>query len=706
MKSTNSKMMGLMSAAALALGAQQASAIDITVSNDVSVNTTWSSANVYKMDRLIFVKNGATLTIQPGTVIRGLPDSGGRQQPGTLLISRGSKINAQGTAANPIVFTDQYDDSIGSNPGSTNNPNGYDYGKLNNQLTGQWGGLILAGKSYIAWDGMNGVGVYTPDGRVSAAIEGLTSTSDINYGGANDLDNSGVVKYVSLRYGGFILGPSKEINGLTLCGVGRGTTLDHIDVYNTKDDSVEFFGGTVNMKHFVTWNGTDDGIDTDTGWRGKIQFALVVQGISTLPGPGQSLDCSDKALEWDGAGDKTGFNDDPQSAGAMFNFTLIGMGKDCGDLANTAFNIRDNAGARLYNGIVMDFSGAATLLEGVTSGTWAYGTNCSALKMSQTYAQDNYFTSGTNRQGVALTYAPANINYIGYPDVIPGSKKVEFKSILFWNMGIPHSIGFTNGFDTTEGQKYVGTDNASPYSTRAYAGAYPIDTGYDIVASNNPNVNLAFSGTEMPAPSWTPINYYERETTVYSNKPTFRSKAYPYTCVKLIDPRENSNYWAAASSVTVQPPADGFYTPVQFIGAMGKKNWAGPWSTPWRLGGFVTNNVATGDEDSGIVTTMAAVSGGVDVTLDPDVYTGFNADWWMAAVKSTGQVYYFNFASGWVLGLATSYQGPLFAVPTAATFPTATLPSGTYDIYFGIDLVKDGLLTFDQLHFSTVNITK
>ena len=132
-KNQKTKMFGLMSAAALALGVQQAGAANVAVTNDVSVNTTWSSNNVYKMDRMIIVKNGATLTIQPGTLIRGLP---GISCPGTLLIARGSKINANGTAEAPIVFTDQYDDNFGPNPGSTNNPAGYNYGKLNNQVTG------------------------------------------------------------------------------------------------------------------------------------------------------------------------------------------------------------------------------------------------------------------------------------------------------------------------------------------------------------------------------------------------------------------------------------------------------------------------------------------------------------------------------------------------------------------------------------------
>ena len=275
MKKNKTKMMGLMSVAALALGAQQSGAVYSNVgdydgsrdngrafsivSNSISADTTWFSNTVYVLDRLICVRNGATLTIQPGTVVRGLPVGSVALQPGSLLISRGGKLQAVGTPQAPITFTDMYDDNWGTNTGTpvtipagvhTTGALTVDYGKLNNQLTGMWGGLILAGKSYIAWDSLDGSGVYSPDSRVSTTIEGITSAGeDTSYGGANDLDNSGTLNYVANRYSGFVLGPSKEINGLTFNGVGRNTQVDHIDVYQAKDDNVEFFGGCLNMKH-------------------------------------------------------------------------------------------------------------------------------------------------------------------------------------------------------------------------------------------------------------------------------------------------------------------------------------------------------------------------------------------------------------------------------------------------------------------------
>ena len=709
MKRKGTAVMGLVSAAALALGVQQAGAANVAVTSDITADTTWTSGNVYILDRLICVANGATLTIQPGTVIRGLPVGSVPQQPGSLLVSRGAKINAQGTAQNPIVMTDQYDDNVGASHGSVR-PNGIDYGKLNNQLTGQYGGLILAGRSYIAWDSLDASGIYSPDGRIQSTIEAIVSgTSDTSYGGANDLDNSGILNYLSIRYAGFILGPTKEINGLTLCGVGRNTTVDHIDVYNTKDDNVECFGGTAGLKHLLGWNGCDDQIDTDSGWRGKIQFALMVQGVSTITGGGGQLpDSSDKGLEWDGAGDSTGINDDPQSAGSLFNYTFIGLGTASGDKANTFANLRDNGAGLIYNGIVMDFGGGCTLIEGVTSGVWPYGANCSAMKLSQNYAQDNYYLSGTNRQGILLNNG-ANTNYIGYPDGITWadgsvSKKVEFKRNVFWNMGIPHSVGLANGHPTADGQLYVGTDN-SRFSTHAHAGTYPDNTGFDLVAAGNAGGNLMFDNSSLPAPFFTPINYYERETTVYNFQPTFRPAAHPYTCVKKIDPRANTNFWSIIATYGVKPPSDGFYTPVQFVGAMGQKNWAGPWSTPWRLGGFVTNNVPTGDE-TGIVPTIGSGAGVVNLALNPDTYAGINADFWVVAIKSTGALYYFNLATGqWTSGLLPTFQGTLFSL-TTTPLSTSTLPAGSYTVFFGVDLNKNGTPDFDSLYAAGVAINR
>jgi hypothetical protein len=690
MNDRKTKLMGLMAAAALALGAHQAGAANVYVTNNCdSAGLHWVNANTYWLMNLVSVRSGETLVIDPGTVIRGMPKGTipADNNSGTLLVSRGGKIYAKGTAAQPIVFTDQYDDNIGSNPGSVG-PNGTDYGKLNNQLTGQWGGLILAGRTYIAWDVPANT---SPSSNMTTQIEGLTAVPgyDYGYGGGNDFDNSGELDYISLRYGGFYVNSTKEINGLTLCGVGRGTKIAHIDVYNTKDDAIEFFGGTCGVKHFLTWNNTDDAIDSDTGFRGRMQFMLAVQGISTVCGQNQALDSSDKGLEWDGAGDKTGYNEDPQSCGTMWNYTLVGMGKDCGDVGNTAMNLRHNAGGRVHSGIVLDFAGGCTLID-----DFPFNANSSFAKMSQAYAQDSYYLSGTNKLGEQLY---PGVKYMGYPDAIAGSKKMEIRDTVFWNMGIEHSIGLTSNETAGTYNLYLGTDNSSAFgSNHVFKGTVPTATGYDIIGgllsvSTDGNVNLGPSSAGYP-----PIRHYARETTVYNVQPTFRTAAHPYTCVAKIDPRlsdlalsvGSDTNWSGVVGHNAKPPADGFFTQVDFPGAMAKKNWAGPWSTPWRLGGFVTNNVPTGDEglSSDILEWPA---GSVQFTVTSKVGTSQpTMEWYLVADNGAGGYWYYSLSTGWTAGAAPTIAMPLMDL--TYTVPLTGLPSGTYTIYIGVDNVLDG----------------
>ena len=186
----------------------------VVVSADITTNTTWTSDNVYVLSgvQFVYVKNNATLTIQPGTVIRG-------DQTG-LVVTRGSKIIADGTTSRPIVFT-------------SNKPAGQ-------RTAGDWGGLALLGKAKTNKPGGEGV----LEGGVDATL-GL-------YGGTDDADNSGILRYVRIEFAGIAFQPNNETNGLTLGGVGNGTILEHIQSSLGGDDAFEWFGGSVNGKYFVT----------------------------------------------------------------------------------------------------------------------------------------------------------------------------------------------------------------------------------------------------------------------------------------------------------------------------------------------------------------------------------------------------------------------------------------------------------------------
>lgn len=206
---------------------------------DITTNTTWTRNNIYLLNGIVYVNSGVTLTIEPGTIIKG-----SFANEGALVIRQGGRIMAAGTATQPIVFTSE-------KPAGQRGP-------------GDWGGLIICGNAPT-----NRTGNPTVEGGVVAT-----------YGGTNPADNSGVLQYVRIEYPGIAFLPGNEINGLTLAGVGSGTTIDHIQVTASGDDSFEWFGGTVNAKYLVALAGTDDDFDTDNGYSGRVQFGLAVRDQS------------------------------------------------------------------------------------------------------------------------------------------------------------------------------------------------------------------------------------------------------------------------------------------------------------------------------------------------------------------------------------------------------------------------------------------
>ncbi len=239
------------------------------IEENITSDVTWETGKTYILANRIVVTDGATLTIQPGVVIKGEAGSGANAT--ALIIARGGKINAAGTAEAPIIFTSIADEIA---PGQIASPN------LDSDLSGLWGGLIVLGRAPGSFAG-----------DVSEIqIEGIPA-SDTNglYGGTDPEDNSGVLKFISIRHGGANIGEGNEINGLTLGGVGSGTVIENIEVVGNQDDGIEWFGGTVNVTNAIVWNSDDDAIDTDQAWSGTLDNFIVISGSET-----------DHALEIDG----------------------------------------------------------------------------------------------------------------------------------------------------------------------------------------------------------------------------------------------------------------------------------------------------------------------------------------------------------------------------------------------------------------------
>ena len=321
-----------------------------TVSANILTNTTWSG--VIRLENKIYVKNNATLTILPGTIIRG-----DKLTQGTLIVTRGAKINANGTASNPVVFTSN--EAAGT------------------RLPGDWGGLVILG---LAKNNQPG-GV--------ANIEGIVPTTDTQFGGNFDNDNSGSLTYVRIEFSGIPLEPNKELNGLTCGSVGSGTVIDYVQVSNCGDDSFEWFGGTVNCKHLIAYRGLDDDFDTDYGFRGKIQFGLAIRDKDLSDAPGDS-----NCFESDN--DAAGSTAQPKTRPIFSNLTIVGPKGNgtivlpVGEKFEKAFRLRRNTSTSCLNSLVTGWEKGLSIESSTTA---ANVTGDSLMFASNTMTN---FTNGTN----------------------------------------------------------------------------------------------------------------------------------------------------------------------------------------------------------------------------------------------------------------------------------------------------------------------
>ena len=241
----------------------------VSVSGMISESTTWTNDNIYVLNQKVVVPSGVVLTIQAGTIIKGTEGTGSLAS--ALIIAQGGKLNAVGTATEPIIFTSINDNiEVGQTAGTN----------LNETNSGLWGGLIVLGYAPSSFSGDVDV----------VQIEGIPADDTFGlYGGEDATDNSGVYQYISIRHGGALIGEGNEINGLTLGGVGSGTVIENIEVVANVDDGIEFFGGTVNATNLLVWAQGDDAIDIDQGYSGIIDNAIVILGAN-----------SDHAFEIDG----------------------------------------------------------------------------------------------------------------------------------------------------------------------------------------------------------------------------------------------------------------------------------------------------------------------------------------------------------------------------------------------------------------------
>jgi hypothetical protein len=274
----------------------------------------------YILDGLVYVESGATLTIEAGAVVRfkAAPTTG--DNTSALIIAPGAKIFAEGTATDPIIMTAESDDLTATKLGATD--------------VGLWGGLILLGKA-----------PFSNNGSSTGTIEGIATTETrAAFGGTDAADNSGILKYVSIRHSGVGIAPGSEIQGLTLGGVGSGTSISYIDIFASGDDGVEWFGGTVDVNYLTVAFAEDDSFDWDNGWKGKGQFWFAIQ----------RADIANHGGELDGAvPDGATLYSNP----TIYNCTIIGSGSTSANTSNTpALYMRDATAGIFGNSIFTDFN--------------------------------------------------------------------------------------------------------------------------------------------------------------------------------------------------------------------------------------------------------------------------------------------------------------------------------------------------------------
>jgi hypothetical protein len=293
----------------------------ITLQGRINADTVLRKNNTYILKGLVYMVGNHTMTIEPGTVVKG---SFSGSDVAALIITRGSKIMAQGTALEPIIFT-----SASPNPQS-----------------GDWGGIVICGKASVNTSFNGTANTYQVEGGIDNA-----NSDGIAGGGTSpdDNDNSGILSYVRIEYAGYAFQPDKEINSLTMAAVGRGTTIDHIQVAYAKDDAYEWFGGSVNCKFLIALKTQDDDFDTDNGYNGKVQFGIVIRD-SLIADISNS-----EAFESDN--NSGGTTAAPKTSPIFSNITAIGPRATTSNFGSTLFrgatHIRRNTATSIFNSVFL-----------------------------------------------------------------------------------------------------------------------------------------------------------------------------------------------------------------------------------------------------------------------------------------------------------------------------------------------------------------
>lgn len=490
-----------------------------------AVNTHLTCNTIWVLDDKIYVPNGKTITIDPGTVVKGAPNPAGDPTNAVaLVVERGGKIIADGTQSCPIVFTAQEDPMDGS------------YSLTN---VGKWGGLVILGTAtnnlvLPANDVTLGAGHLCVGHSGVGYIEGFNASNGLNLFGAgdaafptfNDDDNSGIVRYVSVRHAGAILQIGNELNGISLGSVGRGTTFEHVEVVAAADDNVEYFGGTVNVKYVSTLFGDDDQFDWDLGYSGKAQFYFGISSDSLNTG---NVHTTDNGFEADADDNKAATATSNHSHPIAYNITMISNGHILPHADNTgpaAIQAKELTGGEIYNSIFAN---------------WRSGLHLSMARSNATDKGDAY-DQWTNDATDPFLVANGGIAQ---------PRTLIVKNNTFINCGAKNTFGNTKHYPISKGIMKTTVGGVS-----VYAPFTPPSTA-DTTQFFQTDGNVAVAS--VPGIDWV--------------------MAFNASNSTMTDPFHATPIVNLPSTITA--PNDGFFTPVSYRGAFDatkKASWLSDWA--------------------------------------------------------------------------------------------------------------------------------
>lgn len=406
--------------------AKEVAGSEVTLSGNITTNTLLVSDVKYILDGWVYVKDGATLTIQPGTIIKGKLET-----KAALIIERGAKIIAEGTAEKPIVFTSA--SAVGQ------------------RARGDWGGVILCGKAKI-----------NPTGG-EAEIEGGVGSK---YGGSDDADNSGTMKYVRIEYAGYAFAPNKEINGLTFGGVGSGTRIDHIQVSYSNDDSFEWFGGAVNCTHLIAFRGLDDEFDTDYGFSGHVQFIVGLRDPEVA-------DIS-KSNGFESDNDGSGSTNTPITNPKFANVSLYGplatTTSTYNSLFQAAMHLRRKTALEVYNSVFAGWPDGLLLADSKGNGGDVKVQGCVMSGMLSNYSgntagEEAFYTTTSYKNRVFAENSSLQVNdafNLNAPNFLPKTGSPLLTGGVTLPAGL-EATTYVGAFSTTDWT--LGWANWTPQTT-------------------------------------------------------------------------------------------------------------------------------------------------------------------------------------------------------------------------------------------------